>query len=100
MNDQSSQADIQTSHALNLKDIHNLDQLRDELKLQGHLLAAELKDRFQKLEGDWASLDAQIQPLRTAAGKATGDVSAAVKLLFDTVKNSYEELKAAASLKH
>jgi hypothetical protein len=98
--DQTAESSSAHAQPIKLSDIHSLDQLRGELGVQAHLLAAELKDRWQRLESDWTLLDVELQPLRTATTKATEDVSAAVKLLFTTLKEGYEDIKTAATPKH
>ena len=35
-----------------LKDIKSVEQLRDEIKVQAHLLKAEAKSEFKKMEKD------------------------------------------------
>ena len=85
------------SHSLSFSDIESVDQLRDELSLQAHLLRSELKERFEKIEKEWPILNVQIEPIRTATQQAGADVTAAVRLLFDTIRDSYKDIKRSAS---
>ena len=99
----STAADTATAaagHTLSFSDIESLEQLRGELTLQAHLLRAELRERFDKTEKDWSILDLHLAPLKTATSKATDDVTAAVRLLFDTVKTGYQDIKNAATSHH
>ena len=88
------------AHMISFRDIESVDQLRDELSLQAHLLRSELKERFEKLEKEWPVLDLQIEPIRKATTQAGADVSAAVRLLFDTIKESYQDIKNSTASRH
>ena len=88
------------AHLLSFSDIESVDQLRDELSLQAHLLRSELKDRFEKLEKEWPVLDVHIEPIRKATTQAGADVTAAVRLLFDTIKESYQDIKNSTTSRH
>lgn len=98
----SSQTDAQKDsssgkHTLSFSDIESVDQLRDELSLQAHLLRSELKERFEKIEKEWPMLNVQIDPIRKATAQAGADVGAAARLLFDTIRDSYKEIKRSAA---
>lgn len=79
--------------SLKLADIQNLEQLRDELKLQAHVLKADAKERWIELEEQWDRLQEELKPVRGAAEGAAKDISAAAGKLFDTVRDSYDKLR-------
>ncbi|SER15438.1 hypothetical protein SAMN04488038_11774 [Solimonas aquatica] len=79
--------------------LHNelqaLELLRDELKLQAHLLKAEAGTRWQQLEQDWARLKEQVQRAEVAGGQAESELQAAAQLLVETLKTGYGQIKNA-----
>lgn len=80
-----------------INDIKNLGQLRDELKLKAHLLAADLKDQWHDLERKWEELGRETGPVREAAGESAKEVGAAAESLLAALKAGYQRLKEAAS---
>lgn len=76
-------------------DLQALELLRDELKLQTHLLKAEAATRWQQLEQDWMRLKDQAQRLEAAGVQAEAEVETAAKLLVEALQNGYAQLKAA-----
>ena len=81
------------THTLKPADIRSLEQLRDELKLQAHLLKADARERWTELEEQWDKLQVELKPVRGAAEGAAKDISAAAANLFDTFRDSYEKLR-------
>ncbi|TJY62961.1 hypothetical protein E4T66_04400 [Sinimarinibacterium sp. CAU 1509] len=79
-------------------DLKLLKLLRDEIKLQSHLLAAEAKDRWQALEAQWSELEAKVKHAEAAAGESTKDAETAVGMMVDALKTGYANVKSA--LKH
>jgi hypothetical protein len=77
------------------KALEGLEKLRDEIKLKAHLLKADLKDEWVKLDRDFEKLRAELAPVRRAVGESAKDVGAAVRLLFDSVKEGFERVQAA-----
>jgi hypothetical protein len=84
---------MSSSGKLKLSDVDSLQQLRDELTLQAHLMKAEAKDRWAELEQDWARLQDELRPVRSAANKSAGEISAAAQLLVESLKDGYQQMK-------
>ena len=78
---------------LDPKEIKNLEQFRDELKLQAHLFKADVKDEWNRVERDMRKLKNQLAPVRRAAKKSAADLGTAARLLFRTVKDGYERIR-------
>ena len=70
-----------------------LRQLRDELQLQMHLAAVEVKDEWQDLEKKWDQAHAQLQKVEEAAGEAAQGVGEALEILGDELKKGYQRIR-------
>ncbi len=71
-------------------EIESLGQLRDEVKLQAHLLKTDMKDELHKLENDWRRL---ITPSKRVARKSAAEVKTATQQLLKTIQTGYERIK-------
>lgn len=67
-----------------------LQKLRDELALKIHLASMETKEEWEKLEAKWQSFSANA-----ALDETAQNISSAVKLLGDEIKEGYRRLKKA-----
>lgn len=65
----------------NLK--QNMEQLRDEMKLQAHLGKEEAKQEFEKLEKEFDGVIAKAKPFTDEAGKTADNTGAALKVAAD-----------------
>ena len=75
--------------------VEQLKTIRDELKLQAHLLEMELEDEWQDMEKKWDELNRYLKPVEEATEEAVSDVGAAVSLLVDEIGKGYEKIKNA-----
>ncbi len=67
-----------------------LQELRDELALKIHLASMEGKEEWEKLESKWEKFSSSAHLDETA-----DNVSAALKLLGNEIKEGYHRLKKA-----
>lgn len=67
---------------------------RDELRVQLHLGAAEVKAKWEKVEGAWENVELEIEKLRGAAEDAAEDVGSAARLLVDEIREGYKNLRS------
>lgn len=74
-------------------DISSLAQLRDEVRVQAHLLKAEALERFDGLELRWEKLRQEALAAREIAGNAKDEVGSALSLAIESLRNNYTELK-------
>lgn len=74
-------------------DIKLLHFAHDELALQSHLLGAELKQRWQELETQWQELKERTGRVEVAGDAAVREVETAAKLLIDSLKKGFADLK-------
>ena len=72
----------------------NLEQSRDELKLQAHLFNAEVKDDWNELEKKWEHLASEVRPAMRAAKEASENISEANKLLMEEIRNGFQNIKS------
>ena len=82
-----------------MKDLRNLlddlETARDELKLNAHLLKAELKDKWNDLEKKWEKISIEVKPKLEAAKDAGENITEAHKLLLSELKEGYDKIKNA-----
>jgi hypothetical protein len=76
-------------------DLQLLALLRDELKLQSHLLGAELKTRWEELEREWSSLKEHVGRAEVATDKVAVETKTAIDLLVSSLKEGYAGIKRA-----
>ena len=76
-------------------DVQALELLHDELRLQAHLFKSEAKKRWDELEAKWATLKEHLQRAEVAADRNKSEVSSAIKLLIDSLKSGYKDIKDA-----
>ena len=76
-------------------ELEKLEQMRDELRVQAHLLKADMKKELAELEKKYEKLkrDAKANPVKRAAEKSAEEVSDATRLLFDTVKDGMTRIR-------
>jgi hypothetical protein len=74
-------------------DLQALAFVRDELALQTHLMTAELLNKWQELEVDWARLCEHLGRSEQALDKARRDTGAALELLADTLRKGYAGIR-------
>lgn len=76
-------------------DLQLLALLRDELKLQTHLLSADLKARWQELEVQWDQLKEHVGRVEVAGEAAATEAQTAIGLLTSSLRSGYEGMKRA-----
>lgn len=77
------------------EEVDRLRQTRDELRVQAHLGAVEVKDRWARLEKSWHELEAHAKRVGAAAHDASDDVEEATRQLVDELKHGYEKIRSA-----
>jgi hypothetical protein len=79
--------------------VHNniqaLQLLRDELKLQAHLLSGELEQSWQKAEADFDRLKLRAKRAAEAGAAAEAEIETELRKTVDTVRSSLEKLRAS-----
>lgn len=75
------------------KDVAHLAQIRDELRLQVHLGAAEAKDMWNRLEEQWPLVEKRLDMLRRESTEAKENVADATRALIEQIKEGYQILR-------
>ena len=70
-----------------------LKQERDEINLKLHLGEQELRDEMEDLEKQWPELRQRGDKVLSAADESSEDVVAALSLLGNEIKASYEKIR-------
>ena len=66
---------------------------RDEMFVKAHLLKADAKDEWEKVEKNWEHFRSKANLVGKEAKDASGDVAAAAKLLGEELMNSMKRIK-------
>ena len=75
------------------QEAENLRQLRDELRVQLHLGAAEAREVWEGAEKKLEHLEGKLKVLRDQASESAHDVAEAAKLLLSEIADAYKHLK-------
>ncbi len=75
------------------EEMERLERLRDELRVQAHLMKADIKKEFQGLEKTFDSIRRDARPIRRATEETVAEVSDATRLLFDTVWDGMKRIR-------
>ncbi len=73
-------------------DLKALELLRDQLKVHGHLLKAEAKDRWRELEQKRDELMAELEKAKRAAEGPRQELEAAARRLGESLKAGYADI--------
>lgn len=76
------------------EEIERLRQLRDELRVQMRLGRAEARERWEKLERDFAHLEAKLKQIREQSKGDLAEIREAAKLLADQIREGYRHLRS------
>ena len=76
------------------KALENLIQLRDEIKLKSHLLKADLKDEWERLEKEWEKNQETISRLKSVTKDTARDLKSARDAGLDSLKEGYARIKS------
>ena len=77
--------------------IDTMKQYRDELKLQMHLAEMDARNEYDRLSGKFDELTSQYQPVKDAVSESANNVTAALLLAAEEIKNGF--VRVARSLK-
>jgi len=70
-----------------------IEQLRDEIKLQTHLGKEDTKAELEKLEKEYDSFLAKLKPFTDEVGHTLGNTGEALGLVADELKAGYERVR-------
>jgi BMFP domain-containing protein YqiC len=73
--------------------LDRLKQQRDELNVQMHLAAAEVRDEWAELEKKWSHFESRARHLGSATADAAQDVGSATKALGEELVAAYNRIR-------
>lgn len=73
--------------------VSDLQQQRDELRVQMHLAKTEAKEEWENIERKWHSVESRFDDLREEASDSAGDIGAALGLLAEEIEKAYKRLR-------
>ena len=74
--------------------VEDLKQMRDELKVQMHLAAADARDEWNEVEKKWEHLRARLDVVGKAAETSAEEVGDALEVVAQEIKKSYERIRS------
>jgi hypothetical protein len=74
-------------------DMDKLREVRDELRVQLHLGAAEARDAWHEVEQRWQHLEAKLKLLRDESRDDLAEIGEATSLLLGEIRDSYSHLR-------
>lgn len=77
-----------------LADIESLAALREELRLQAHLLRAEARERFEALEHSWQEVERVGRAVEHESSDAAKRIARVGKEMIAELRTEYRRLKA------
>lgn len=75
------------------KIVQQVKQERDEMMLKAHLFKAEAKDEWAKVDKEWEHFKSKTEQVGNEAKGASGDLSAAAKLLGEEIIKSFQRIR-------
>jgi uncharacterized protein YoxC len=77
------------------EELNDLKRVRDELRVQVHLGAAETRDLWEKTEARLEQLEFRLKNLKRDMKEPLRDVGDATRLLFDEIGEAYRQIRKA-----
>lgn len=74
------------------EEARDLRSLRDELRLQAHLMKAEVRERLDELESRWTQVETKLDALERESTDAARSVLAATRDLIGELRDQYRKL--------
>ncbi|CAA0120952.1 Uncharacterised protein [BD1-7 clade bacterium] len=75
------------------KSYKELQQERDELRVQMHLASMDAKDSWDDLEHKWDALSLKLANAGDAASQASQEIETAIDMLAEEIKNGYKRIR-------
>lgn len=73
--------------------LEKLQQERDELRLQSHLLKAELKDEWDVVEKKWQALERRLHQFNHDARESAEDIGIAIEMVGQEIALAYRQIR-------
>ncbi len=75
------------------EELDALRRVRDELRVQVHLAAAEVKDLWEQTEHRLERAESRVKRLRDTSKEELEDVGEATRLLIDEIGEAYRRIR-------
>ncbi len=86
-------SDTEKIMALLQRELAELEQTRDELRVKLHLAAADTRDEFDKLESRWLNAKDEIARLGAQTKEPIHELGEAARKLADELRNGYARVR-------
>ena len=73
--------------------IEELRQVRDEIRVQIHLAAADARDEWEELEKKWGHFSAHAEQIGETAAEAAEDIGEALELVGEELRKGYRKIR-------
>ncbi|MEM6731257.1 MAG: hypothetical protein AAF658_06855 [Myxococcota bacterium] len=75
------------------REVEDLKQVRDELRVKAHLAKADIKDALDQLENRWPEVEASLKRFEGQAARALDDFGDAARSLIRELRDGYQRVK-------
>jgi hypothetical protein len=90
----SMESDLRARIESELKaEIESLRAARDELRVQAHLGAVEVREAWEKAEKNWSHLEGRVKVLGEAASESLEEIGEAARMLADEIRRGYQHVR-------
>lgn len=83
------------------RELENIEQMRDELRVQAHLLKADMKKKLDEMDKEFQRLrrEATTNRVKRAAEDSVEEISDATRLLLDTIRDGLGRVRKSLKSK-
>jgi len=74
-------------------EIESLKAARDELRVQAHLGAAEVREAWESVEKNWSHLEGRLKVVGEATQESLEEIGSAAKILAEEVRRGFEHVR-------
>jgi len=74
-------------------ELENLRAARDELRVQAHLGAAEVREVWEKVEKNWQQLEGRAKVVGEATQESLEEIGSAAKILGEEIRRGFDHVR-------
>lgn len=75
------------------REIQELEQYRDRLRVKAHLAKNDLKDAWDRIEGHWPEVQAKFKEMEKPSMAALNDIGDSLKKMLSEIRSEYRRIE-------
>ncbi len=76
------------------QDIDKLRQTRDEVRVRLHLLGADARDEWERLEKKWSQIEAETKAVGQRSASSLRQIRDTAKTVAEELRNGYDYIRS------